>query len=536
MRRQQSSRRLGRTILASTIACGSLGATVADNDALGSVNLELRDVPVVMIVLDELPIATLMDETGEIDQELFPNFARIRRDSTWFRNTTTPALFTKEAVPAILTGLYPTNTDPDRQSVFSLLSGDYDIPLAHEHHLVEPARGTRPNRTPLRGVCPSSACQKTSSSMTKTVDRYGHLFPGTQGNEFLRFLDHIREDDKPRFYFLHYVMPHQPWIYFPTGQAYNDVTSLPGEVDVPGPAEGWNGEEWLIGQAYQRHLLQTSLLDRQLGALIDRLEAQKIYERSLIVITADHGIAFEPGASKRIVAQETEGHISAVPFFIKEPFQDEGRISDRPLETVDVVPTLIDALSSSDTALDADGISGFSSDLPTRRVRTTDGMLLSHQVATKFNIANMKYEMFARTKGQIDFYELGPGRTRWFVGQHLRNFEVNPAADAVAQVENAKEIETANPRMPLLPALLEGRLDSGEIPGRKIVIAMNDEVAAVTTSYRDPRAPHRPRFYALLPPDSFGPSPNDLDLYLLEAVATKTLTPLAQEDPSPQTD
>ena len=536
MRRRGSSKRLGGTILASIVGCGSLGLTIAEHDALGSVTTGFRDVPVVMIVLDELPIATLMDETGEIDEDLFPNFARIQRDSTWFRNTTTPALFTREAVPAILTGLYPSNPDPHRQSVLSLLSRDYDIPLTHEHHLYQPTRGPSPDRNPLQGACPSSACRKASSSMTETGDRYGHLFPGAYGAEFMSFISHIREDDRPRFYFLHYVMPHQPWVYFPTGQAYIDTSTLPGQVEKRGPAEGWNNDKWLISQAYQRHLLQTSLVDRQLGVLIDRLEAHGIYDRSVIAITADHGVAFEPGASKRIVAKETEGHISAVPFFIKEPFQDEGRISDRPMQTIDVVPTLLDVLSRSDTAFDLDGISGFSSDFPTGRVRTTDGMGLSRQVPSKFDVALMKYEVFARTGGQIDFYELGPGRTKRFVGQRLRNFDVNPASDAVARVVNAESIETATSDMPLLPALLGGTLGGKEIPSRKIVVAMNDKIVAVTRAYRDPDGAHLLRFYALLPPDSFGSAPYDLDLFLVEDAATKTLTPLHQEDPSPQID
>ena len=536
MRRGGSAKRLGRTVLVTMVACGSLGATIAEHDALGSVDRGFRDVPVVMIILDELPIATLMDETGEIDEELFPNFARIQRDSTWFRNTTTPALFTREAVPAILTGLYPTNKAPYRQSVLSLVSGEFDIPLTHEHHLVESRRAARGNRKPIRGVCPSSACQTASSSMTKIRNRSGHLFPGVFGAEFMNFISLIRDDDEPRFYFLHYVMPHQPWIYFPTGQAYLESSSLPGELEEQGPAEGWNDDNWLITQAYQRHLLQTALLDRQLGVLIDRLEAQGIYESTLMVITADHGIAFEPGQSKRIVAQETEGHISAVPFFIKEPWQDEGRISDRPLATIDIVPTLIDALTSSDTDLDADGVSGFSSDFPSGRVRTTDGMVLTHQVASKFDIAEMKYEVFARTGGEVDLYELGPGRTRRFVGQHLRNFAVTPASDVVATVENVKAIESATARMPLLPALLDATLRGEKIPGRKIVVAMNNEVAAVARAYRHPSDANFLRFHALLPPHSFGPAPNDLELYLVEDAAAKRLTPLALEDAGTETD
>src|SRR4029078_12793539 len=58
---------------------------------------------VVMIVLDEFPEASLLDGHGRVDAELFPNFAKLSDDSTWYRNETTVAEYTVRAVPAILT-------------------------------------------------------------------------------------------------------------------------------------------------------------------------------------------------------------------------------------------------------------------------------------------------------------------------------------------------------------------------------------------------------------------------------------------------
>ena len=42
--------------------------------------------PVVMVVLDELPLTSLMDEQRQIDPTRFPNFARLAGESYWFRN------------------------------------------------------------------------------------------------------------------------------------------------------------------------------------------------------------------------------------------------------------------------------------------------------------------------------------------------------------------------------------------------------------------------------------------------------------------
>ncbi|MDQ4094777.1 MAG: sulfatase-like hydrolase/transferase, partial [Actinomycetota bacterium] len=488
MKRLGPTKRTGGAILVAMVACGSLAATIAEHGALGSVDEEpLRPVPVVMIVLDELPVATLMDETGEVDEDLFPNFARIQRDSTWFRNTTTPAMFTKEAVPAILTGLYPDNPRSDRRSVFDLVNGTYDIPLTHEHHVLERAPSGDPDVSSLRGVCPSSACEHASASMMRLFERYGRLFPGGPGEEFLRFLSIIRGDDQPRFYFLHYVMPHQPWRSFPTGQAYTKTTFLPGQVNAPGPGKEWIDNRWLVMQAYQRHLLQTSLLDRQLGVLIDHLEARDIYDQSLIAITADHGVAFAPGESKRVVTPRTVGHLSPVPFFIKQPFQDAGRISDRPVETVDVVPTLIDALASSDVPLETDGVSALASDFPTQRVRKTDYLELPRDLDAKFSVAEIKYDTFGYGKRGIDLFSVAPGGTESMLGRRIGRFEMTSPADAGVVVENIRRVEKARPAMPLLPALVEGALEGRGARGQKIVVAIDGEVVAVTKSYRNPR-------------------------------------------------
>lgn len=95
---------------------------------------QLRPAPVVLVVFDELPLATLLRRDGDIDARLFPGFAELQRRSTWYRNTTTSETFTKEARPALLTGTYPvrdvgTSFDYPR-SVFSLLGATHEIRAA----------------------------------------------------------------------------------------------------------------------------------------------------------------------------------------------------------------------------------------------------------------------------------------------------------------------------------------------------------------------------------------------------------------------
>jgi len=87
--------------------------------------------PVVEVVFDEFPTATIMNDSGKgIDAKRFPGFAQLARQSTWYRDNSTVADFTGRAVPAIETGVNPDwSTLPissdQPNSIFSLLGGQY---------------------------------------------------------------------------------------------------------------------------------------------------------------------------------------------------------------------------------------------------------------------------------------------------------------------------------------------------------------------------------------------------------------------------
>jgi hypothetical protein len=62
---------------------------------------------VVMILFDEFPLSSLLDSKGQIDKRVYPNFAELAGQSTWYRNATGVAGYTPWAMPAMLTGNYP---------------------------------------------------------------------------------------------------------------------------------------------------------------------------------------------------------------------------------------------------------------------------------------------------------------------------------------------------------------------------------------------------------------------------------------------
>jgi hypothetical protein len=63
-----------------------------------------RQPPLVMILFDEFPLSSLLDHTGRIDRRVYPNFAALADQATWYRNATGVAGYTPWAM---LTGRYP---------------------------------------------------------------------------------------------------------------------------------------------------------------------------------------------------------------------------------------------------------------------------------------------------------------------------------------------------------------------------------------------------------------------------------------------
>ena len=101
--------------------------------------------PVVYLLFDEFPLNDLLKANGSIDAKRFPNFARLARTSTWFRNTTTLSASTTVAVPVILTGNPPVpGALPVAQNyphnLFTLLASHYRMKVTESQTRLCPAQ------------------------------------------------------------------------------------------------------------------------------------------------------------------------------------------------------------------------------------------------------------------------------------------------------------------------------------------------------------------------------------------------------------
>src|SRR5215208_313333 len=288
-------------------------------------------VPVVMVVFDEVSMIAFEDARERIDPVLYPNLAALAHDGTWFRYATAPTDMTGTATPTILTGEVAKRHHPPilssyPRNLFTLLGRHYRMKVSQEatdlcpRDLCEDASGESAAARDralasdlglvyLHVIAPEGI-ERDLPSVSDTVAGFGadtgttrtegspghtghhevlHELGGGRPARFEKFVRSIDRTARPTLYYKHSLLPHVPFQYFPDGHRYrtqpHDV--IPGLVDAP----SW-GNDYLLQQAYQRHLLQAGFADRLLGTLLRRLHDKSLYDRALIVVTADNGESF----------------------------------------------------------------------------------------------------------------------------------------------------------------------------------------------------------------------------------------------------
>ncbi|HEY1738208.1 MAG TPA: sulfatase-like hydrolase/transferase, partial [Acidimicrobiia bacterium] len=307
---------------------------------------------VAMVVFDELPLMSMLDGAGRID-DAFPNFQKLANESLWLRNTTSMSASTRRAVPAILTGrfprrgLFPTTRDHPR-SLFSMLEGTYRLNV-HESLTQVAAVSSSSTLTGWRALTGEAfrLGYRYSSPLHDEKDKFGgqtpdqyfgdrRLFrnPLTAGDHFLETLV---PSDEPVLDFLHMLLPHRPWHYVGAGRHY-------GAPRVEDVVDDRCLSDEAVRAGRQRHLLQLQATDWFLGQVVERLHAIGAYDDAMLVVVADHGVSIRRGEPQRAVTANNYDELLWVPLFIKAPHQTEGVVDDRASMTLDILPTIAERL------------------------------------------------------------------------------------------------------------------------------------------------------------------------------------------------
>ena len=520
--------------------------------------------PVIFIGFDEFPVASLMDAEGNLQEEVYPNFARLARDGVWYPNAVTVQQQTEQAYPTILSGVnapegkIPTASDYPF-TLFTLLADSYDLKVQEA----------------VTDLCPEYACENTSRTALPVVERWksltrdlrvvaGHLFlpndltdslpsidsswsnfSGGENSDFdiierfqevvydgdrlerlASFLDGIDASaEEPTLNFIHSLLPHVPWSYLPSGQTYPKPGRAPGTV-----SPGWGDDEWLVDQAYQQHLVQVQFVDTYIGRVIDELEAKGIYDEALIVVLADHGVVVRPDTyHRRYATEDTIGDIAAIPLFIKYPDHvGAGAIDDYRVETIDILPTIADVLDI-DVPWSVDGTSLYSGDRPVR----TESQINGDKGVITFGVDGFEARAIAARKidhfGADGPFGLAPPGQADLLGVSVADIDLQSGSGMSATIRDLDNYANVDVDGSSLPAWIRGGITPTptDTDDMIIAVAVNGRIVAITRTFVNDDG--NTEYGMLIPPSSFVDGPNDVELILVRGEGSeRTFTLLAR--------
>lgn len=504
-------------------------------------------VPVVMVVFDEFPVASLLDSDLEIDRALFPNFASLANDGTWYRNATSVESHTRFAVPALVTGsapasdTLPTASDhPD--NLFTLLGDSYRV------HALEP----------MTALCPRSVCTVESdpglwlsaraiskdmavvlahllsptdwTSRLPAIDQGWANFSETAASDsfswdgdarfgelvgqYRTWLGNLPDTDSDNvLLFAHSILAHRPWRYLPSGHEYPDV------LFAGLGKEGWGNDPWLMAQAYQRHLLQAQAADTMLGELLEELKADGLYDRALIIVTADHGISMQMETDARAPREQTLIDIAAVPLIVRYPGEGGGSVLDTPVETIDILPTIAEVLDVDPRpSVRATSLLSTTRTAP-RVMETAVGPLeMPEDIRTDLTeLVAAKLELLGDAAESL--FELAPPQTAHLLGQPVSDLAVSSRlAPFSAEIINGEAYKQVDFESPFVPALVGVNLDT-RLPVDEqvnVAVGVNGEIAATTRTMSRGGDQRPSELSAMIDPDFFVSGENEITLYLID--------------------
>jgi len=510
--------------------------------------------PIVVVLLDELPSNTLIGDNDQIDAKRFPGFGELARTATWFRNAYTVYDSTERAQPAIMDGNLPAKdklpTSSDHpNSIFSLFGKTHRLNVSEEattvcsRDLCEDQRldEAYPDRMKsmsedlglvwLHVVSPPDM-EADLASVSENWGNFGGAAEqspdlGSTGAErstranlnggrearFEEWIQNIKPGRRPSLNFKHTLLPHVPWQYLPDARRYrrqaNDA--IPG---LSNQSFRWQSQ---LNVLIQRHFLQTGFADHELQDLWKHLKREGMWDKSLIVVAADHGVAFPHARERRRLTRENAAEIAPVPLLIKAPGQQTGKVDRSWVSTIDILPTIFDALNLN-PRVKMDGRSAYSEEV--KRSRS-----LKILVRGSFEELDIPEADFVRERqaiidrnhallgtgadGPDRIYRIGPRQD--LLGKTPAQAGLQPLDVDFTYGPDYKDVDPASP---FLPAHVVGQVQGGGDGGRDIAVAVNGKIVGVGETFTLAVGDAGELVSVVVPPESFKRGANDVRVYL----------------------
>ena len=504
---------------------------------------------IVMLQLDEMPLASIMTPEGSVNRDLFPAFSRLAEEGTWYRNALADSIATTQSVPAILSGIHgETGMSPSYNdypnNLFTLLGESYEM------HVIEWVAELCPEET-----CPEYAGRNRARFANLLQDVgvvYGHLtlpeaarlelpsienawkgflnqeedsagdgveIPGVLTpdeperadwvNWIQRIQNGIEGDSPPTLSYAHLKAPHVPWETNPSGTHYERPEQYTEVFGVEGDGR-WGPSEALPLVGYQRHLYQIGFLDLMLGRLLDHLAATGAWDDTMIIVVADHGASFVPGEHRRWPYEDNRDDLYRIPLLIKYPGQAEGEIVDLPVFGMDILPTVVDVLGV-DTNWDFDGESllTLQTERPHEPMRwCCNGSGASTDISVLFDQVKRNHTWIPKQSSWLDV--ASAGEHGGVVGRSITDVSLGDGDAFHWSLDLGSELADADLSKGFAQTLLTGRIEAeGELPA-ELGIVINDRVGGIAHVTRDSATSGT--FIGMIIEDSIVDGPNEIEL------------------------
>jgi uncharacterized sulfatase len=201
------------------------------------------------------------------------------------------------------------------------------------------------NLTPSRGLGSSLSYLKADGDDLEQTD-------AMVATSVIRMLEENK--DRPFFIACGFFRPHVPdvapakWFdLYPYEQVKLPVEPPEHLAKIPQAAffttpPNWGVPEDQVRKFKQAYLASVSFMDAQAGRVLDALDRLQLRDRTIVVFTSDHGWMLGQHGGQWMKQQLFE-RATRVPLLIRAPgFDTAGRACPRPVEMIDIYPTLAD--------------------------------------------------------------------------------------------------------------------------------------------------------------------------------------------------
>jgi len=269
------------------------------------------DAIVILFTIDALRADVVNDGRHE---EVLPALTKLRNESVNFTAARTPSPSTATSITTMLSGLYYSQlywskNESERWQGRILPHEDESVrfPALLANHGVRTVHILADH-----GLDFSSGISNGFEVLRKTRRN-----DGPANEQMALMLDELgKVGDGPAFFYAHFLEPHAP---------YNRA----GKHGTP----------------YERYLREVALVDRELARLRSFLEERGLAERTMLIVSADHGEAFgEHGMSHH--ARSLYDELLRVPLLFHHP-EIEPRRVDQNVGLVDLGATILDLMDVS---------------------------------------------------------------------------------------------------------------------------------------------------------------------------------------------